>query len=231
MEKRNYQALTLYFEEIRNRFVTNRSIAWIILMVDIFMVNFTYVAAKQPRNIPWFVIAIIYCILTIIISISANSKLLSKNRTFTPKDMAVYTLCIILPVMIGLEIIIISLIAINSLLPAILFLIITILICLIFSICLWKRFLSQVDHGDYAGKLLKLKNPGILWIWGATALPIIPLLSLIGRKIWFVSLNTTVRTLVIMYALLWFWMVLIYSILIKAIGLIYLEKGSKQHEY
>ena len=212
MEKRNYQALTLYFEEIRNRFVTNRSIAWIILMVDIFMVNFTYVAAKQPRNIPWFVIALIYCILTIIISISANSKLLSKNRTFTPKDMAVYTLCIILPVMIGLEII-------------------TILICLIFSICLWKRFLSQVDHGDYAGKLLKLKNPGILWIWGATALPIIPLLSLIGRKIWFVSLNTTVRTLVIMYALLWFWMVLIYSILIKAIGLIYLEKGSKQHEY
>lgn len=232
MERENYQVLTMKYSEMRERFVKGRKLGWFMLFVLIILAwGCAFQMAELIDVEPWNVFCKIYGIVTVIIAFFTNFKLiLSRNHPYTEVDMAIYCVTNIELIMMGIEIFCVGLVADEAEKPALVFLVISIILGAGFWITMQRQNDKRLQEGAFRGKSYNMKLPKNVWIWYVTALPIIPLLSLVGRKIWFVSLNESLRVLILMYAVLWFWMVLIYSLFVQAVMFIKLEYKMRRKE-
>lgn len=232
MEREDYQVLTIKYSEMRERFVKGRKLGWFMLFVLLILAwGCAFQMAELIDVEPWNVFCKIYGIITVIIAFFTNFKLISSgNRPYTEVDMAIYCVTNIGLIMMGMEIFCVGLVADQAVKPAFIFLIVSIILSVGFWITIQRQNYKRLQEGEFRGKSYIMKLPKNVWIWYVTALPIIPLLSLVGRKIWFVSLNESLRVLILMYAVLWFWMVLIYSLFVQAVMFIKLEYKMRRKE-
>lgn len=218
MEREDYQVLTIKYSEMRERFVKQKKIGWAMLLILLILAwGCASLMADQIAYAPWKLFCRLYGIITMIIAVFTNLKLiLSGKLRYTESDMAFYCITDIGAVMLALEIMCIGITADTAVIPALLFGGISVVLCTGFWITVRKQNLKKLSEGAFRGKSYFVTYPKNIWIWYITAIPIIPLLSLAGRKFWFTSLSETLRILLFMYAILWFWMVLIYSLFAQA---------------
>lgn len=237
MKREDYQVLTIKYSEMRERFIKGRKLGWFMLLILlVFAWGCASLMASQISYEPWKLFCRLYGIITAIIAVVTNFKLiLSKKIRFTELDMAFYCVADIGAVMLGLEIMCIGITAETAVIPALIFGGISVILCIGFWITVRHQNYKKLKEGAFRGKSYIMKLSQNVWIWYFTALPIIPLLSLVGRKRWFVSLQESLRILLLMYAILWFWMVLIYSLFAQAGMYIELEikmrKSQSSHNY
>lgn len=232
MEREDYQVLTIKYSGMRNRFVRGRKLGWVMLGLLLLLAwGCTFQMAELIVAESWKILCKGYGIVTVVIAAFTNVKLiLSQKLHYTELDMAIYSVANIGLIMLGMEIFCVGLMADEAVKPAVLFLVVSVILCVGFWSAVQKQNYKKLQEGAFRGKSYIMKLPKNVWIWYVTALPIIPLLSLIGRKIWFVSLNESLRVLILMYALLWLWMVLIYSLFVQAVMFIKLEYKMRRKE-
>ncbi|WP_075721935.1 hypothetical protein [Roseburia sp. 499] len=232
MEREDYQVLTIKYSEMRDRFVKGRKMGWAMLLILLFIgIPCGTLMGPQIDSEVWEVFCKTYSIVTVIVAVITNLKLiLSKKLKYTEVDVAFYVVTNVGLVMLGTEIICIGIAADTAAIPALIFGGISVSLCVGFWITVRMQNYKQLREGAFRGKKYNVKLPKSAWIWFLTAIPIIPLLSLHVRKVWFVSLNESLRVLILMYAILWFWMVLIYSLFVQAVMFIKLEYKMRRKE-
>lgn len=236
MEQEDYQVLTIKYGEMRDRFVKVKHLGWFMLLfLFVFAWGGASLMAEQIPYEPWKIFCRVYGIVTTVAVVITNFKLIFSGKFhFTEMDMAVYCIANIGLLMLGLEIIWIGITADTAMIPALIFGGISAILCTGFWISVRKQNYIKLKEGAFRGKSYNMKLPKNVWIWYFTALPIMPLISLAGRKIWFVSLRESIQILLLRYAILWFWMVLIYGLFAQAGMFIELErkrkKSSRVHE-
>lgn len=232
MEREDYQVLTIKYSQMRDRFVRGRKIGWVMLVILLFIgIPCGTLMGPQLDSELWNIFCKTYSVVTVIAATITNLKLiLSGKLRYTEVDVAVYAVTNVGLVMLGLEIICIGIAAGTAVMPALVFLAISAILCIVFWVTVKKQNEKQLRKGAFRGKKYNAKLPKSVWIWFLTAIPIIPLLSLHGRKVWFVSLDESLRILLFMYCILWLWMVLIYSLFVQAVMLIELEYKMRRKE-
>ena len=123
-----------------------------------------------------------------------------------------------------------GIIAYYSLTLAVVFLVIDIAIYVAFWITTSRYNQKKLHKGGFSWKKRILERPWKIWIWGVTAIPFIPLMTLSGRRIWLISLEDAVQIILIMYMLLWLWLILIYLLFAPSLLFIRLERSGGQDE-
>ncbi len=231
MERQDYQILTNRYEHMRNRFANGKQIGWIMLLMQAVAVSGCLVVASDSKSELFTISCRIYCLIVMGAVLVTNIKLIFMNKfNFTGVDMAAYCLVNVFAIMGSIEMLLIGIIAYDTAEIALLFLAIDIIVCIGFWIAVERQNKKRLKSGGYQLKKHEREYCGKIWIWGVTALPFIPLMTLAGRRIWLVSSDGIIRTLLVMYMLLWLWLVLIYSLFVPSLLFIRLEKKMERKD-
>lgn len=213
MERENYNILTERYAGMQGRFVQGKGIVWLVLLVHAVLLFACIDLAEVSGKGTWIIWCRCYSIGALLIVIATNLKLLFYKRFgFTARDMAFYCLVNIGGFMLSLTFVFVGGVAYDSLEIALLALALNCIICAGFWIAVARYNNKKLQEGGFCWKTRKLEKTWKLWLWGVTAIPILPFLGVVGRRIWFNTLGEITQTLLFMYALLWFWLVLIYTL-------------------
>lgn len=226
LEREDYEVLTIKYKEMRDRFIKVKKIGWAMLLILLVLAGgcASFMSSQLPYE-PWVVLCRLYGIITAIMALITNMKLILSERVqFTAVDVAIYSITNIGALMLGVEIICIGIIADQAVIPALIYGMISVILCTGFWITMRRQNYKKLREGAFRGKTYIMNFPRKIWIWYLTAVPIIPFLYLGGkRRRCFESLPDLIRILFLMYAILWFWMILIYALFAQAGMFIELE--------
>ncbi|MCI5874971.1 MAG: hypothetical protein PUJ55_10375 [Clostridiales bacterium] len=230
MERKDYQLLAdIYYRGKTN--ISKEPVKAGVLGVIALLIFFVGAWAFQDVEGTWKFACYIYYAIQVVMSLIVSLRLMFvKKEKLTAMDAAVYMWANAMGASMTITWIFIRGLLDDSEVLAITFLIFLGVICIGFWITTARRMQKKLQAGGYRTQNYKPIKQWQVWIWGLAALPFAPLMRILGRRVWFPTLEVEVQRLIFMYMILWGWLLLIYTVFVPTALFIRLEKRMERED-